>query len=276
VIALLESPAVTVPSGDEPRSIDELTECVSASRISTWQQCRLKFFFRYVLGLRKRKSAALHLGSCVHETLKFWNRARWRNEPASVPELQAAYSSAWTAAQETNPAEWEEGKEDEQKALGWRLLETYFRDSPIPADEKVEAVEVSVEADLQHHGLPTLIGIIDLVRQGGRIVDFKSSGRTPDPEKAPHLNETQLTAYSILYRNATGRVESAIELHHLIKTKVAKLVVTQMDPATEAQKTRLLRVIESYTNGLQRADWIPSPGIQCSSCEFFNECRAWR
>ena len=138
-----------------------------------------------------------------------------------------------------------------------------------------QAVEVTVEADLRRHGLPSLAGIIDLVRPNGRIVDFKTSGKTPNGDNVAHLSDTQTTCYSVLYREATGKKESAIELHHLVKTKNPKLVVTPLDPATEIQKTRLFRVIESYVHALQRADFVPSPGIQCSSCEFFNECRAW-
>ena len=170
--------------------------------------------------------------------------------------------------------EWGE-EQDEQMKMGWRLLETYFRESPIPADEKPEAVEVSIEADMKQHGLPNLVGILDLVRAGGRIVDFKSSGKTPDPAQVAHTLETQTTAYSILYRETTGRRESAVELHHLVKTKNPKLVVTVLGPATENQQTKLFGVMESYVNGLKRADWIPSPGLQCASCEYFNECRLY-
>ena len=71
-----------------------------------------------------------------------------------------------------------------------------------------------MEADLTKHGLPTLVGIIDLVRPGGRIVDFKTSGKTPDPETVGHLNDTQMAAYGVLYREGTGKKESGLELHH--------------------------------------------------------------
>jgi hypothetical protein len=39
-----------------------------------------------------------------------------------------------------------------------------------------------------------LVGVIDLVRAGGRIVDFKLTGKTPDPEMVTHMHGTQLTA----------------------------------------------------------------------------------
>ena len=33
--------------------------------------------------------------------------------------------------------------------------------------------------------------------------------------------------------------------------------------------------VEAYVEGLERKDFVPSPGMQCVSCEFFNECRLW-
>ena len=263
--------AATVPTGGGLRSIEDLITTVSASRLSCFQQCRLKFMFRYVLGLKKPKSPALHVGSTVHAVLRHWNMARWRNERPTLKEFHDVYSHLWE--NQEDPVEWEASDGEEQKKTGWRLLETYFRESPIPADERPEAVEVSIEADLACLGLPKLVGILDLVRAGGRIVDFKSSGKTPDPAQVAHLLETQTTAYSLLYRKSTGKPETAIELHHLVKTKSPKLVVTELPPATESQRKRLFRVMESYVGGLQRQDWAPSPGLQCASCEFFPECR---
>jgi len=264
--------AATVPPG-HGRSIDDLLRNVSASRLSTWQQCRLKFWFRYLSGIIKPKSAALHLGSSVHETLKFWNRARWHGRSVTLKDLHDAFSNAWSELREKDPVEFEH--EDGEKQVSWRLLETYARESPIPPDERPEAVEVSVEADLAARGLPKLVGVLDLVRPGGRIVDFKTSGKTPDPEQVAHTTEGQTTAYGVLYREATGHTESGIEIHTLVKTKVPKLIVTPLPPATEAQVTRLFKVIESYVAGLERKDFIPSPGLQCASCEFFQQCRAW-
>ena len=256
------------------RTIEELIQSVSASRLSTWQQCRLKFFFRYISPIVKPKTAALHLGSSVHETLKYWNKARWKKEDPTLKQLHDVFITAWSAQDGSEAVDWN-GEEEDQKATGWRLLETYFRESPVKSDEKPEGVEVSVEADLAKHGLPKLVGIIDLIRPAGRIVDFKTSGKTPDPEKAAHLTDTQTTGYSVLYRESTGKSESAIELHHLVKTKQPKLVVTALEPASDNQISRLFRVIESYVHGLERKDWVPSPGMQCASCEFFTECRRW-
>jgi len=216
---------------------------------------------------------ALHVGKAVHAALQDWSKRRWLGKPSDVQTLKEQFSGHWSQCLEEALVQFESGEEESEKAKAMGLVEMYLRETPIPSDEKPEAVEVGVEADLSDHGLPSLRGFIDLIRPGGRIVDFKTSATTPSEPQALHRNELQLTIYGLLYREATGDMESGFELHHLIKTKVPKLVIATQGPVTEGQKHRLFRSMESYVDGVQREDWVPSPGLQCASCEYFNECR---
>ena len=261
------------PAPTEKEIIGHLQKKVSASRLTLFLQCRLKFFFRYVAGIVKAKTAALHVGSAVHAVLKAWNKARWKNQPLTLKELHDEFSKAWADVGDQS-VRWETGEEAEEKQTGWRLVETYIRESNIPANSKPEAVEVPVETDLHQHGLPTLIGVLDLV-QAGKIIDYKTTGQTPNAEKVAHTNEVQTSIYAVLYREATGKRETGIELHHLVKLKNPKLVITALEPMSDQQHTRLFRLMEAYVHGLDVRDFIPSPGLQCVGCEFFNECRAW-
>jgi len=266
------APALPPARGNQPKSLAELLATVSASRLNTFHGCRLKFYFNYVAGLPRSPSGAQHIGSTVHFTLKLWNLARWRKQ--SIPDgwLREQFDLFWADDQE-GQIRWETGEEDESKVKAWSLLNTYFSQSPIPPNEPAEGVEVSVEADL---GSTKLIGIIDLVRSGGRIVEFKTTGQTPNPEKAEHIHELQCSCYAVMYREATGRPETAVELHALVKLKTPKLVVTTLPAMTPKQETRLLKTVDSYLEGVQRQDWVPSPSpVTCSCCEFFNECRRW-
>jgi CRISPR/Cas system-associated exonuclease Cas4 (RecB family) len=274
MIAAIDAEPVTPPA-NFGRSRAELLATVSASRLSAWLGCRLRFYFRYVAGLRKPNSPARHVGTVVHAVLQQWNLARWRRNPLDAEKVQSVFDKAW-APEEGEPIQWEPDEpEDTVKNQALGLIEMYLRETPIPAEERPEAVEASIEMDLGSHGLPTLIGIIDLVRAGGRIVDFKTTGRTPDAQLALHNNAVQLTAYALLYRAATGRKETALELHHLVKNKTPKLVVTESGPASDAQIARFHRLIESYVQGVEKEDYVPAPGIQCAGCEFFNECGRW-
>ena len=272
MIAIASSAPAAAPTGEE--IISHLQKKVSASRLTLFLQCRLKFFFRYVAGITKPKTPALHVGGTVHAVLKAWNKARWKNQPLTLKELHDGFSKAWADVGD-DPVKWENAaEEDAEKGTGWRLVETYIRESNIPANSKPEAVEVPVETDLHQHGLPKLIGILDLV-QAGKIIDYKTSGQTPNAEKVAHTTEVQTSIYAVLYRDATGKRENGIELHHLVKLKNPKLVITALEPMSGQQQTRLFRLLEAYVHGLDMRDFIPSPGLQCVSCDFFNECRAW-
>jgi len=250
-----------------------LEEPVSASRLNLFHSCRLKFYFRYVLKLTNPASPALHVGKTVHALLQEWSKRRWMGKPADSDSLSSYFDAHWQSSLVDEPVVFEEGEEALERNKAWALVEMYLRETPIPVDEKPMGVEVSVEADLSSHGLPKLRGIIDLVRSNGEIVDFKTSASTPNPEQAEHRNQLQLTSYALLYRESTGEREAGFELHHLVKTKVPKLVVTAHPPVTDKQQSRLFQSIESYVSGVQREDWVASPGLQCVSCEFFNECR---
>jgi hypothetical protein len=179
--------------------------------------------------------------------------------------LKEIFSRAWIIWQDGEQIDCE-GKEETVKAATWDLIQLYLKETPIAPDEEVEAVEVGVEADQTGHGLPVLVGVIDLVRAGGRIVDFKTTARKPNEELLAHTVETQTTSYSLLYREANGCKESGIELHNMIKTKQPKIVVNELGPVTEAQIARLFRGIEAYLKGVAREDFVPSPGGCGESC----------
>jgi putative RecB family exonuclease len=267
----VHSPAPPTPKAN-PNPIETLQKTVSASRLNTWLQCRLKFYFRYVQQISKPKTPSLHVGSVVHLILQAWNMARWRKQEFQLERFKKLFEVGW---KDQPPGINWDGEEAGEKNTAWSVLEMYFAQTPIKANEMPEAVEVPMETDLSRYGLPTLLGVLDLVRAGGRIVDFKSTGKTPDPEDAAHQNETQLSCYSVLYREATGHLESGRELHHLVKTKTPKLVITELPPMTDMQRVRLFRMMESYVEGLAREDFIPSPGFHCAGCEFFSNCRLW-
>jgi len=268
MIATLEQPAAVKPA-------NESFPTVSATRLNTWLGCRLRYYFKYILRLKKPKTAATYVGSTVHAVLKQWNRARWRKEVLTTEHLQSLFDKSWAEDQKTEPVQWQPDEEPDEKKQGWALLQHYFSQSPIPPDERPEGVEVTAEADLQAHGLPKLIGVMDLIRSKGRIVDYKTVGQTPKDEKAIHNNEVQLSIYSLLYRHATDRKEGGRELHQLVKLKVPKLIVTPQGPMTDNEQTRLFKQLESFVSGVEREDFVPSPGMQCVMCSYFNECRKW-
>src|SRR6202012_672344 len=137
----------------------------------------------------------------------------WKGDYQFKDYLREVFEARWTEEQFGQQIDWA-GEETKQRQAALGLLELYLESTPIKPEEKPMAVEVHLEADLGKHGLPTLIGFIDLVRPGGVIVDYKTSAQTPNADSAAHQNEIQLTIYGLLYRDATNKTEAGHELHY--------------------------------------------------------------
>jgi hypothetical protein len=251
----------------------DLLRYLSASRLKCWQTCRRQFFFRYVERLVVPTAPALFIGRQIHEVLRLWNWANWKCEPLSPEQLQAALIESW---ERDTAAEFIPWKKPEDEAIArdqaWAMLEAYFAQCPVAPDERPEGVEVQVECTLGA-GIPPLYGIIDLVRPPGRIIDYKSAARSPSEGMADHQHATQLACYALLYRSATGERETGFELHHLIKTKVPRVIISTYGPMSAAMESELFFVVDDYLEGIAREAWVPSPGQHCSWCDHLALCR---
>lgn len=257
----------------EPSSNPGLLDYLSASRLKCWQTCRRQFFFRYVERIATPTAPALFIGQQVHECLKSLNWARWKSEPFDADQRRAEFDESWKRGLESESAPWKkEGDEANAKAQAWAMLETYFAESPVPYSETPEGVEVEVDCHLDRFGI-RLVGIIDLVRHGGKIVDYKTAARTPSSGSGPEQHATQLASYATLYRRATGQTESGFELHYLIKTKQPKILVSSLDPMSDRLEAEFFRLIEDYLEGIANKSWLTSPNQHCSWCPFTRECR---
>jgi hypothetical protein len=161
------------------------------------------------------------------------------------------------------------------------LIAAYLRVAP--ADERVLAVEVAVEAPLvdpetgEDLGLP-LLGVMDMVLEeagGAVIADFKTSSKSTPPDEI--LHEIQLSSYAWLLRYAHGRDEVGLEIRSLVKTKTPKVEFHRYSPRTDRHFRRLLAVVRAYLDDLDSGRFVMRPGFGCAMCDFRDgPCRQWQ
>lgn len=250
-------------------------EYLSASRVNCWRQCRRKFYFRYVKKLPSKPTAALHLGKVLHATLQAWNHARWSRKPLTRIQLEEACSRLWQKEQQLHPVQWKSADEEgSQKEKAISCLRAYLDSQVIPEDEAILAVEVRLEATFD--GLPPLVGIVDLVREGGVIVDFKTTAKTPDLEVTEFTHDLQLTTYAVLFRETTGFREQGVQLHHIVKTKTPKVVVQDIEDIDDAKVAGFKEVLHHFVRSVEKEDWSASPNFMCGGCDYFQQCKHWK
>ncbi len=122
---------------------------LSYSRISLYQSCPLRYYFKYVAGLPERTvSTSLIFGSAVHRAAQFhFEELLAGNEPPCLDALIAEYDRHW---QEVDPQLVQFGKDEDIESLApWRVacwLRLRLVRSPTPQGKSLASKKNSCEA----------------------------------------------------------------------------------------------------------------------------------
>ncbi len=246
-------------------------EYVSASRLKSFLSCRLRFFFEKVLAVPTPTSPSLHFGRAIHAALQAFNKARWRGGDTSEAAVVAAFETAH--AQPEGEVQWGEDDPEEMRAKGESLLRAFLA-ADVHAGVKPMGVEVQVRAELPGVALP-ILGVLDLVTVGRRVVDYKTCAAAPDLAVEPWLHEIQTTAYALLVEHTTEAPSTGTDLVFLVKTKSPKILVHGIEPPTQTQRDRFAALVEVYATGVANEHYFPQPGMQCGWCAYRAECSRW-
>jgi putative RecB family exonuclease len=278
---------------DEPRGRSDGVAAngpLSYSSYHTYSECPLRWKFLYVDRLPETPRGYFTFGRVVHSVLEDLVRPllvpgarrltageaqrtldEWHaggRPPESVPpmtreELLAAYDRAWLSEGYTSPEE-----EARYKALGRDLLLRYYqrfvREPPRPV-----AVEAHLEA--QWDGIPIhgYVDRIDRTEDGGlEIVDYKTSRELTGEDAR---SSEQLSIYQVLVEsNYTDPVEG-LTLYHL-----RSLTPHRVPPRPREELVALHNRLGTVVDGIRAEAFEPTPGRQCSRCDFQSRCPEFR
>jgi putative RecB family exonuclease len=252
-----------------------LPDHISPTAAKSYLACSLMFWFERVACLRKKTTVSLHLGKSIHAALQAFHLARWRGGDDSPETVAAAFEDAFTRLERDEGPVNFKSDDDRTKARedGLRVIASYL-DSPEALKERPRAVEVMLREELPGLSVP-LTGAMDLVEGDFTPVDFKSAAAKPDMGHAAFDHEIQLVSYQLLLEAATGETPPSLDLVFLVKTKTPQVIRVKSPPADEHRKRRVTALLETAIEGIASNRFHPQPGMQCSWCQFRNECAAW-
>jgi putative RecB family exonuclease len=211
----------------------------------------------------------------VHAALQAFHLARWRGGDDSPETIANAYDLAFLRLErDEGPVNFDDEAEREKCRIdGLRVVAAYL-DSPEAMKEKPRAVEVMLKENIAGLSVP-LTGAMDLVEGNFTPVDFKSAAAKPDAANAAFDHEIQLVSYQLLMEAATGETPPSLDLVFLVKTKTPQIIRVKSPPADTHRKRRVTALLETAVEGIASNRYHPQPGMQCSWCQFKNECMAW-
>jgi len=178
----------------------------SHSRLSTYEQCPLKFKFKYIDKIRTETEQTIEafLGSMVHETLEWLYKNVMMTKVPTLKETLAHYKTIWN-----------QNYNDQIKILhdefspkhyfkkGQNFIEMYYNGYK-PFNENTISMEQKITIDLDGTGKYKLVGYIDRLvynKDEGiyEVHDYKTNSTLKTQAELDH--DRQLALYSIAIKD---------------------------------------------------------------------------
>jgi CRISPR/Cas system-associated exonuclease Cas4 (RecB family) len=252
---------------------------LSYSRISLYQSCPLRYFFKYVAGLPERTvSASLVFGSAVHRAAQFhFEELLAGNEPPCLDALIAEYDRHW---QEVNPQLVQFGKDDDIESLGGlvsRMLAAFQASTVAKPVGQIIGIEEQLRGKVID-GCPDLLGRLDLLVETDDalvVTDLKTSRSRWSSEQVDDQSAQLLLYSQLVSRLAPGK---RLRLQFAVITKTKEPAVDVHEVVYDQRRVeRTKRVVEHVWRAIEGEHFYPAPSpLQCPSCAFRDACRAWK
>ena len=252
---------------------------ISHSAISTYLNCPLRYYFRYVEGLTEDSvGSSLIFGGAIHSAAELHFTAL--NAEEAAPDLDtvlAAFWANWNERAEDVEIRFGKGEDlDSIGAMADRVLTAFqLSEASQPADSIIgieEELRGPFSADT-----PELLARIDLLTESRDeviITDLKTSRSRWSTSQA-HSNAEQLLLYGELVRQLLP--DKPIRLKFVVLTKTKSPTVESFEVHSDARRVdRMKKLIGVVWQQIQARHFYPSPSpMQCPSCPFRKQCNEW-
>jgi superfamily I DNA/RNA helicase/RecB family exonuclease len=239
----------------------------SYSRIGTYEECHLRYFFGSVAGLDDRTSYQMAFGKLMHTIFELAAKGEIGAEPEA---LKAAYRErfdpAWFPSRAVAYQYWRDGME---------MLALWHHGEAGPASEAL-AFEIDFTIEVGRHLVRGRIDRVDRSGDGIALLDYKTA-RTPASE-TDAANSLQLAIYYLAaLRDPTlAALGAPVEMQLVYPARARQgrfaRVGQRPEPGHDRRvEERLLPLLD----GAAGEAFDPDPHADCRFCAFKPICPMW-
>jgi putative RecB family exonuclease len=262
----------------------------SATKITTYKSCPLKYKFKYVDKINKKLiSPSIALGTSFHKAMEYVHDCIVNNIEVTKEALDLIVEETLdrTLCDNMNDEEWKEFILTVKKDVN------YYNDhkrkyTPLVING-VTCVEVPFDVQVKNPVTNEplyntfLQGSIDMITDDLKIIDFKTSSRSYTEQKVKY--SVQPTVYSYAFRQMFNVSEQGIAFDVLIKREKSKSnpegnPELRNFPTTRTTQdyVQLYNTIKEIIKAEKFNVFCPShenSGAFCDSCPYNLECKNW-
>jgi CRISPR/Cas system-associated exonuclease Cas4 (RecB family) len=251
---------------------------LSFSAISLFQQCPLRFKFRYIDNLPEPSVAAsLVFGSAIHSAVQFhFEQLLIGQAPPGLDFLLDVFQEAWRS-RDGPEIRYKSGEDFNALCrLADRMLVAFQKSDVSVPKGQIIGVEEELRGQLVP-GCPDLLARVDLMIDGDdalHVIDLKTARSQWSQE---HVEESanQLLIYSELAKPLADGKPVKLSFAVLTKTKVPDMSLHQVE-ADPRQVNRTKGIVERIWQAIQAGHFYPNPSpMNCPGCPYRKPCRAW-
>jgi len=249
---------------------------VSHSRLSTFENCKLQYKYKYV---DKRPAARgqtieTFMGSRVHDTLERLYKDLKFQKLQTEEELVALYNSEWEKLWKDDIIVVKEGlTPDHYRKTGEKALRSYYNRFHPFDQSTVLAIEKRILFPLDTKGDIQVLGFIDRLDRTAQgvyeIHDYKTSGRLPSQEDAD--KDRQLALYSLAVKQDFPDAKEIKLIWHYLLFDTERISV-RSDEELQALKQNTLELAQS---AIESTDFPAHTSPLCNYCEYQPICPEW-
>ncbi|MBI2042389.1 MAG: UvrD-helicase domain-containing protein [Candidatus Nealsonbacteria bacterium] len=263
---------------NKPHATKYLPGHFSYSQLAAFEKCPLQYKFNFVLKVPVRGRGAFSFGKTIHNTFyRFLARANEIDEKKQgdlfgmAPAQSAAGFEALNQIYENNWIdEWYENKKQKEdyRKLGKKIIKEFYADF-IEAPPKilkidgVPALEAPFNLKVEGHTVKGKIDRIDETADGVLLIDYKTGSAR---DKISAEEKEQLLIYQLAAEDVFGLRPTGLVYHYLEENKKIAFVGSEQD------RVKIKEKIAKTIEAIKASDFAPTPGWQCSFCDFKDIC----
>jgi RecB family exonuclease len=237
---------------------------LSATKLTTYADCPLKFAFSYALRVRDDGSVWASLGSLFHEVAAEFLRPDHEDPDHSRERLFAIAEGLWSDDIAPYRPQREEIRRDLFDMLDkWHQLEFGAGDGPDVVD-----VERRFSIEVANHTVTGSIDRVDRISGGLEIIDYKTGKHPLRPEEV--ADDLQLAVYHLAATRDPVLAADGPPVRLLLRYVRAGKDLDQPVAADHADRTEA-RIIDTAEQIVAEA-FQPALDADCDHCDFHRLC----
>jgi len=246
----------------------------SHSRLNTFEQCPLKFKYKYIDKIPETKTTIeAHLGKIIHSTLEWLYSQVKQNKIPAIEEVIIFYSRDWERKYKSSTTiiKQELTIEDYFNKGIQFLLNYYTKHKPF--NDNTLEVEKRIFINLgENYKLQGFIDrfVYNLKSGEYEIHDYKTANNLPPQNRVD--NDKQLALYSIAIKDSLGKEKKVcLVWHYLAHNK--KICSRRTDEQLEQLKRETIELIKKIESTTRFPPYISK---LCDWCDYKDTCSAWK